>query len=111
MTVSNASESPFARISSSTRARDASGGISSEYYEIRTGYGPLHVHIDYDEQGPYRIFVNLPPVGTENGKAKNPREIRKIRRADVENRRVTELGVGRRAECRTLPLAQGVSFA
>src|SRR3989338_197232 len=26
-----------------SRACDASGGISSEYYEIRTGYGPLHM--------------------------------------------------------------------
>jgi ribonucleoside-diphosphate reductase alpha chain len=46
-------------------ARDSSRGIASEYYEIRTGHGPLHVHIDHDEQGPYRIFTNLPPVGTE----------------------------------------------
>jgi ribonucleoside-diphosphate reductase alpha chain len=47
------------------RQRDTSRGVSSEYYEIRTGYGPLHVHIDYDESGPYRIFTSLPPVGTE----------------------------------------------
>ncbi len=47
------------------RARDLSLGVSSEYYEIKTGHGPLHVHIDYDEDGPYRVFVSLPPVGTE----------------------------------------------
>lgn len=47
------------------RARDLSMGVSSEYYEIKTGHGPLHVHIDYDEDGPYRVFASLPPVGTE----------------------------------------------
>lgn len=47
------------------RERDLSLGVSSEYYEIKTGHGPLNVHIDYDDQGPYRLFVNLPPVGTE----------------------------------------------
>ncbi|HRY28845.1 MAG TPA: adenosylcobalamin-dependent ribonucleoside-diphosphate reductase [Elusimicrobiota bacterium] len=46
-------------------ARDTSRGVSSEYYEIRTGNGSLHVHIDYDEHGPYRIFTNLPPLGTD----------------------------------------------
>jgi len=40
-------------------------GVSSEYYEIRTGHGPLHVHIDFDEEGPYRVFASLEPVGTE----------------------------------------------
>ncbi len=45
--------------------RDPSRGVQSEYYEIRTGNGPLHIHIDYDDVGPYRLFVNLPPVGTE----------------------------------------------
>lgn len=47
------------------RTRDLSLGVSSEYYEIKTGQGPLHVHIDYDEEGPYRVFASLPPVGTE----------------------------------------------
>jgi len=40
-------------------------GTSSEYYEVKTGYGTLHIHIDYDENGPYRVFTNLPPLGTE----------------------------------------------
>ncbi|MBI4051842.1 MAG: adenosylcobalamin-dependent ribonucleoside-diphosphate reductase [Elusimicrobia bacterium] len=40
-------------------------GVSSEYYQIKTGYGPLHIHINYDEHGPYQIFTNLPPLGTE----------------------------------------------
>ena len=47
------------------RSRDLSLGVSSEYYEIKTGHGPLHVHIDYDEEGPYRVFASLAPVGTE----------------------------------------------
>ncbi len=37
----------------------------STYYEIETGYGPLHVHINYDEEGPTRVFCNLAPIGTE----------------------------------------------
>lgn len=40
-------------------------GTVSEYYEVKTGYGTLHIHIDYDENGPYRVFTNLPPMGTE----------------------------------------------
>jgi ribonucleoside-diphosphate reductase alpha chain len=39
--------------------------MSSEYYEIRTGHGGLHVHIDYDETGPYRLFTSLSPLGTD----------------------------------------------
>lgn len=38
---------------------------SSDYYEIMTGNGPLHVHINYDEIGPTKVFVNLSPSGTE----------------------------------------------
>jgi ribonucleoside-diphosphate reductase alpha chain len=38
---------------------------TSEYYQINTGYGPLHVHINYDETGPKQVFCNLPPLGTE----------------------------------------------
>ncbi len=44
---------------------DLSGGSKSDYYEIATGYGTLHVNIVYDEQGPFRMFVSLPPIGTE----------------------------------------------
>ncbi|MBI4054690.1 MAG: adenosylcobalamin-dependent ribonucleoside-diphosphate reductase [Elusimicrobia bacterium] len=40
-------------------------GVSSQYYQIQTGYGPLHIHINYDDQGPYQVFTNLPPMGTE----------------------------------------------
>jgi len=48
------------------RARDRKPfGITSEYYQINTGYGPLHIHINYDEKGPYQVFTNIPPLGTE----------------------------------------------
>ena len=39
--------------------------MDSEYYQLETGYGPLHLHIDYDATGPKQIFCNLPPIGTE----------------------------------------------
>ncbi|MBI4386327.1 MAG: adenosylcobalamin-dependent ribonucleoside-diphosphate reductase, partial [Elusimicrobia bacterium] len=49
------------------RRRDPSDafGVKSEYYQVRTGYGPLHIHINYDERGPYQVFTNIPPLGTE----------------------------------------------
>jgi ribonucleoside-diphosphate reductase alpha chain len=37
----------------------------SDYYVLNTGLGPLHVHINYDEEGPTRIFANMSPIGTE----------------------------------------------
>jgi ribonucleoside-diphosphate reductase alpha chain len=40
-------------------------GARSDYYLIKTGYGPLHVHINFDERGPTQVFTNLPPLGTE----------------------------------------------
>ncbi|MBI3549132.1 MAG: adenosylcobalamin-dependent ribonucleoside-diphosphate reductase [Elusimicrobia bacterium] len=40
-------------------------GVKSEYYQVKTGYGPLHIHINYDERGPYQVFTNIPPLGTE----------------------------------------------
>ncbi|MFA5160873.1 MAG: adenosylcobalamin-dependent ribonucleoside-diphosphate reductase [Elusimicrobiales bacterium] len=40
-------------------------GVASEYYQITTGYGPLHIHINYDDSGPYQVFTNIPPLGTE----------------------------------------------
>ncbi|MDR0953699.1 MAG: adenosylcobalamin-dependent ribonucleoside-diphosphate reductase [Elusimicrobiota bacterium] len=40
-------------------------GVSSHYYEVQTGYGPLHVHINYDELGPYQVFSSIAPIGTE----------------------------------------------
>jgi ribonucleoside-diphosphate reductase alpha chain len=52
---------------SKTKRRDpeTAFGASSEYYQIQTGYGPLHIHINYDERGPYQVFTNIPPLGTE----------------------------------------------
>ena len=47
------------------RAIDFTKGASSDYYEIETGYGNLHVNIVYDKEGPFRIFNSIPPVGTE----------------------------------------------
>jgi ribonucleoside-diphosphate reductase alpha chain len=47
------------------REPEASLGLDAEYYQIRTGYGPLHVHINYDEKGPFQVFTNIPPLGTE----------------------------------------------
>ncbi len=38
---------------------------TSTYYEVTTGYGPLHIHINYDEQGPSKLFANISPAGTE----------------------------------------------
>ena len=52
---------------SKTKRRNPSGalGVSSDYYQIKTGYGPLHMHVNYDERGPYQVFLNIPPLGTE----------------------------------------------
>ncbi|MBN1645704.1 adenosylcobalamin-dependent ribonucleoside-diphosphate reductase [Candidatus Woesearchaeota archaeon] len=46
------------------RKKKASRELSA-YYEINTGYGPLHIHINYDDEGPTRVFVNISPIGTE----------------------------------------------
>ena len=37
----------------------------SDYYPMHTGQGPMHVHINYNEIGPTKIFANLSPAGTE----------------------------------------------
>lgn len=37
----------------------------SDYYMIETGHGPIHIHINYDEDGPTRVFANISPTGTE----------------------------------------------
>ncbi|MDT8286722.1 MAG: LAGLIDADG family homing endonuclease [Elusimicrobiales bacterium] len=47
------------------RAPAQSFGVSSEYFQIKTGYGPLHIHINFNELGPYQVFTNMPPLGTE----------------------------------------------
>ncbi len=50
---------------SKRRDPSAAFGVSSEYYQVKTGYGPLHIHINYDERGPFQVFTNIPPLGTE----------------------------------------------
>lgn len=50
---------------SKRREPQAAFGLSSEYYQMRTGYGPLHIHLNYDEKGPFQVFTNIPPLGTE----------------------------------------------
>src|SRR5262249_13912988 len=47
------------------RTRIPSFGAASEYYEIKTGHGPLHVHIAYDDEGPFRVSASIEPVGGE----------------------------------------------
>ncbi len=37
----------------------------ADYYQIETGQGPIHIHINYNEEGPSKMFANLPPTGTE----------------------------------------------
>lgn len=37
----------------------------SEYYMIETGHGPIHLHLNYDEEGPTKVFANISPTGTE----------------------------------------------
>jgi len=37
----------------------------SDYHAIETGHGTIHIHINYDEIGPKKIFANLTPTGTE----------------------------------------------
>lgn len=37
----------------------------SDYYPIQTGQGPMHIHINYNEDGLAKIFANLSPAGTE----------------------------------------------
>lgn len=40
-------------------------GADSKYFELKTGHGNLHVHIDHKDGKAYRVFTNLPPVGSE----------------------------------------------
>jgi ribonucleoside-diphosphate reductase alpha chain len=47
------------------RANVKSDNEKSEYQVINTGHGPLHLHINYDEEGPTRVFANMSPCGTE----------------------------------------------
>ena len=56
---------PSAPSRAKRREPESGAAVASEYYEIKTGYGPLHVHVNFDERGPSQIFTNLPPLGTE----------------------------------------------
>jgi len=37
----------------------------ADYYQIETGQGPIHIHINYNEEKISKIFANLSPIGTE----------------------------------------------
>jgi len=37
----------------------------SDYYPMQTGQGPIHIHVNYNEEGPTKVFANLSPAGTE----------------------------------------------
>lgn len=37
----------------------------ADYYPIETGQGPIHLHINYNEEGISKLFANLSPTGTE----------------------------------------------
>lgn len=52
-------ESPVNRI------RQKNNFEMSAYYLIETGHGPLHLHVNYDDFGPTRIFANISPAGTD----------------------------------------------
>lgn len=39
--------------------------LKSAYYYLPTSQGSLHVHVDYDETGPKKVFSQVPPVGSE----------------------------------------------
>ena len=44
---------------------DPAEGIGSVYYQLETGHGPLHVHIDHHDGAIQRVFSSIAPVGTE----------------------------------------------
>lgn len=37
----------------------------SDYYMVQTGHGPIHIHINYNEEGITKVFANISPAGTE----------------------------------------------
>jgi hypothetical protein len=39
--------------------------LKSQYYHIPTTLGSLHIHVDYDETGPKKVFTQMPPVGSD----------------------------------------------
>ncbi|QQG38977.1 MAG: adenosylcobalamin-dependent ribonucleoside-diphosphate reductase [Candidatus Woesearchaeota archaeon] len=47
------------------KSERSSHNEKADYFKVETGYGPLQMHINYDDIGPTRVFVNLSPIGTE----------------------------------------------
>ena len=47
------------------KKKEKVGNEMSDYYQIETGLGALHLHINYDNEGPTKVFANISPVGTE----------------------------------------------
>ncbi len=47
------------------KKREKSNKESSAYYNLQTGYGPVHIHINYNEEGPTKVFAHISPIGTE----------------------------------------------
>lgn len=47
------------------KKRSPDFGTKSAYYCMDTGQGPLHIHVNYDEEGPISVFANITPIGTE----------------------------------------------
>jgi ribonucleoside-diphosphate reductase alpha chain len=58
-------EAKLERTSAPYKREVGTHAVQSQYYEVATGYGNLHVNIVYDEIGPVKIFANISPLGTE----------------------------------------------
>ncbi|RJQ19919.1 adenosylcobalamin-dependent ribonucleoside-diphosphate reductase [Candidatus Woesearchaeota archaeon] len=44
---------------------DPAEGIGSVYYQLDTGHGPIHIHVDHHDGAIQRVFTSITPVGTE----------------------------------------------
>jgi len=47
------------------KKKEKSAEERSDYYLIETGQGAMHIHINFDDEGPTKIFANLSPSGTD----------------------------------------------
>ncbi|MBI3623267.1 hypothetical protein HY212_04285 [Candidatus Pacearchaeota archaeon] len=47
------------------KKKEKSSEEKSDYYLVETGQGAMHIHINYDNDGPTKIFANLSPTGTD----------------------------------------------
>lgn len=63
--ILNMSESKKEETKKEKTKRDSDFGTKSAYYCMDTGQGPLHIHVNYDEEGPISVFANITPIGTE----------------------------------------------